>query len=153
MSRTQRHWHRRALVGIVSCDDVKSMQTQTHDYRASLQASIDAAAAAGKPLAADNTPRSVQQWADLVGRTVLFENETCLVGIFAGSQFDRGRGLIGELDGWRDFLASSRGGLGPAPGLPAPVPVPASDVSLFGGIGQMGLLLAAVLALVVLGKH
>jgi hypothetical protein len=56
----------------------------------------------------------------------LFENESCYLGILAGSQMDRGRALISELDTWRDWLSSVN-----APSLPAPVVVPHAQASVF----------------------
>ncbi len=128
-------------------NDVKTLQTKIHDYRGQLQASIDAAARAGSPIASDGSQWSVQNWGDLVGRCTQFENEGTsdwnpLAYIYAGSAYDRGRELIAELDGWRDALAQHK-----APNVPDPIPVPNSDLGLAGGIGYLA---AAVVAFMVL---
>jgi hypothetical protein len=128
-------------VGLVSCDDVRAMQTRIKQYRDGLQASAGKLPS-DKALDYHGGERSVQAWADLVERCVRFEAESCHVGLFAGSQYDRGRELVTELDAWRDHLSSVD-----APDLPAPVPVPKSDVSLLGGVGWG---LAAVIAILVL---
>lgn len=128
-------------MGIVSCDDVEAMQTRIHDYRESLQASMGKMPA-GKGIDYHGGEHSVQAWADLVGRCSHFEQESCFVGLFAGSQYDRGRELVKELDDWHDYLTSVD-----APDLPAPVPIPKSDVSLLGGMGWGLALVAAILVL------
>jgi hypothetical protein len=139
---TRRRWN----VGIVSSDDVRELQQKIRDYEADLQHSIDTAAQQGKPLDYHPGPRSIVAWGDLAGRVETYVNESPST-LFAGSQYDRGRGILTEQDGWRDYLASQRGGLGPAPDVPSPVPVPSSDVSVFGGIGMV---VAAVLGIMVL---
>ena len=128
-AHVRRRW-RPLVVGMVGPHDVADLQTRIHDYRVGLQAAIDALAGQGHGLPIDNTQWSVQAWADLVGRCETFENEAQkawdpFVYVYAGSAFDRGRALVDALDQWRDELARRN-----APGLPAPVPVPHSDVSL-----------------------
>lgn len=126
-------WHA-PTVGLVGPDDVKTLQTKVHDYRASLQASVDAAA--GTPAALPLTGVwSIASWGDVVGRCTQFENESTsgpLAYLYAGSAYDRGRELITELDKWRDQLATHN-----APNVPAAVPVPSSDLGLAGGIGMV----------------
>jgi hypothetical protein len=139
---TRRHWN----VGIVSSDDVRELQSKIRSYQSDLQHSIDAAAQEGKPLDYHPGPRSIVAWGDLSGRVETYVDESPST-LFAGSQYDCGRGLITEQDGWRDYLASQRGGIGPAPDVPSPVPVPAADVSVFGGIGMV---VFAVLGIMVL---
>jgi hypothetical protein len=126
-SRTRRSWN----VGIVSCDDVTQIQARVNAYRTQLEDSID-------QLPADRKlggvgAHSTQAWMALRERCNLFEEESCTLGLFAGSQYDRGRGLIEELDGWRDYLATPAVS---APNLPDPVSVPKSDVSLFSAAGD-----------------
>jgi len=133
-------------VGLVGPSDVKELQTRVHDYRASLQASIDQAAGTASALPLTGV-WSVAAWADLVGRCEQFESEgestlNPLNWLYAGSAYDRGRGLIDELDKWRDQLAKQN-----APNVPAPVPVPKSDLGLAGGLGGLGVLAALVVVL------
>jgi hypothetical protein len=126
-------------VGLVSCDDVQDLQKQVNTYRTRLGDSIDALTSPGvwnkatskwEPRPLGNVgPHGATAWRDLGDRASHFEEESCILGIAAGSQFDRGRALITELDGWRDYLASIE-----APELPAPVVVPHADVSIFGGV-------------------
>lgn len=143
--RTQRTW--RTVVGLVGPNDVKALQTKVHDYRAALQVSVDAAAKAGNPLPLDQSQFSIQAWGDLVGRCSDFENESTseinpMAYILAGSQYDRGRELIQDLDTFRDHLAAQK-----APNVPAPVAVPNSDLGFAGGLGFA---LAAIVAIMVL---
>jgi hypothetical protein len=131
----------------VGPNDVKTLQTKVHDYRAALQTSVDALATTGRPLAADNTRWSIQSWGDLVGRASSYEDESTsainpMAYLYAGAQYDRGRDLIVELDAWRDELASLN-----APNVPAAVPVPNSDLGLAGGIGFGLAAIVAILAL------
>ena len=143
-----RRWTpRTTVVGLVGPDDVKALQRRVHDYRASIQVSIDAAAKAGKPLALDGSQFSIQAWGDVVGRCSTFEDESTNAAnpfayLYAGATYERGRQLIIELDRWRDHLESVQ-----APNVPAPVEVPHSDVGLAGGIG-FGL--AALVAILIL---
>jgi hypothetical protein len=142
--RTTRRW---TTVGLVGPSDVRDLQKRLHDYRAALQASIDALAQQGAPLPADNSAYSIQAWGDLVERCERYESEpesdwSPLAYLYAGGAYDRGRALIAELDRWRDELARRR-----APRVPAPVPVPRSELSLAGGIG---LALAAFFAMMLL---
>lgn len=135
------------MIGLVGPNDVKTLQTKVHDYRVQLQTSIDAAARAGKPIPSDNSKFSVQNWADVVGRCTLFEDENTsdwnpLAWITSGSAYDRGRDLIAELDTWRDALAAMQ-----TPNVPDPLPVPHSDLGLAGGIGYLA---AAIVAFMVL---
>jgi hypothetical protein len=139
-------------VGLVSCDDVKDLQEQVTAYQATLAATVAAFIRGGWHMPYDNGPHSSQAWADLAGRCERYLQESCTLGLFAGSQFDRGRSLVTSLDAWRDYLASELKNVKPETGMPmptvpAPVPVPKSDVSLMGG---MGLGLAAVVAILVL---
>jgi hypothetical protein len=143
--RTERRW--KTDVGLVGPDDVKALQAKVHDYRNALQASVDAVAAAGNPLPHDQSKFSIQAWADLVGRCVGFEGETTsgynpFAYLYAGSAYDRGRELIVELDAFRDELANRQ-----APNVPAPMPVPHSELGIAGGIGFALAALVAILAL------
>lgn len=126
--------------------DVKDLQTKVHDYRTSLQASVDKAAGTGAALPLTG-PYNVGDWGNLVGRCVQFESEgqsdlNPLNYLLAGSAYDRGRALIGELDSWRDELARKS-----APNVPAPLPVPNSQVDMVSAIGWG---LAAIVAILVL---
>jgi hypothetical protein len=135
---------RRWVVGIVSCDDVRALQKQINAYRSSLGDSLDALSADMKGTVG---PRGTLAWKELGERCSQFEEESCTLGLFAGSQYDRGAALIKELDGWRDWLASVK-----APSLPEPVPVPHSDVSLFGAAFNASTLLIALAALYLLKR-
>jgi len=143
--RYRRRWKRRT-VGIVTQDDVRALQIKVSDYFAELQAVIADAANKGDFLPDHNEPRSVQTWADLAGRVDEYTHESPAF-VFTGGQYDRGRDLVGELDGWRDYLASKREGQGPMPNVPPPLPIPHSDVSIFGGMGGILALVVAVLVL------
>jgi hypothetical protein len=146
--RYRRRWYvHGSAVGLVSCDDVKAMQTSIATYRAELQASMAGLIAKGWSMPYHNEAKSSQTWADLVGACVGFEGESCLVGLFAGTQYDRGRQLITELDAWRDWLAAQKAPSGATADVPEPVPVPKSDVGLAGGLGMA---LAAVIVIMVL---
>ena len=143
--RTSRRW--RAVVGLVGPADVRMLQTKVHDYRASLQTSVDAGGTSGKGLPLDNSKHSIQAWGDLVARCVAFESESAndynpLAYILAGSAYDRGRQLIDELDGFRDALVALK-----VPNVPDAVPVPHSDLGIAGGLGFA---LAAVVAIFLL---
>lgn len=138
-------------MGLVGPSDVKELQTRVHDYRASLQASIDQAAGTASALPLTG-PWSIAQWADLAGRCEQFESEgestlNPLNWLYAGSAYDRGRGLIDELDKWRDQLSKQN-----APNVPAPVPVPKSDLGLAGGLGLTGGLIALGLIFLLASK-
>jgi hypothetical protein len=148
--RTVRRW--RSVVGMVGPDDVKALQARVHDYRAGLQASIDLMAKAGNPLPIDSSKYSIQAWGDEVGRCESFELESTNVvnpfaHLYAGSAYDRGRTLIAELDEWRDELERRK-----APNVPAPVPVPHSDLGLAGALGLSGLAILALVALYAMKK-
>lgn len=145
--RTQRRWTAETLVGLVGPNDVKTLQTKIHDYRAALQVSVDAMAKAGNPLPHDQSQFSIQAWGDLVGRCVQFEDESTnalnpLAYLLSGSAYERGRELLTDLDAWRDHLAAQK-----APSVPAPVAVPGSDLGIAGGLGFA---LAAIVAILVL---
>lgn len=125
-----------------------ALRTRVHDYRVSLQASIDRAAESGHPISIQpGDPFSIQRWSDLAGRCMHFEDETHhpwspFPYIYAGAAYDRGRQLIIELDAWRDELARQS-----APGVPPPIPVPNSDIGIAGGLGFALAGLVAILAL------
>ena len=142
---TVRRWN--VVVGLVGPDDVKTLQTKVHDYRSALQASVDAAAGTPAALPTDGSKWSIQAWGDLVGRCVEFEGRSTnwvnpFSHLYAGAAYDEGRSLITELDAWRDELETRK-----APKVPAPVPIPQTDLGLAGGIG---LALAAVVAILAL---
>jgi hypothetical protein len=145
VARTVRRWRKRSI-GLVSSGEVRDLQDKIRNYQADLQHSVDAAATAGHGLDYHPGPRSIVTWGDLAGRVESYVDESPST-LFAGAQYDRGRALLTEQDGWRDYLASPRGGAGPAPDVPAPVAVPASDVGLLGGFSGV---LVAILAILVL---
>lgn len=136
-------------MGYVSCDDVRAMQKQINSYRSDLGTSIDLLKSPGlfnkdsgkweSHELGNLGPRSVLAWRDLGDRCSQFEEESCYVGVFAGTQYDRGRKLLTELDGWRDYLSSIS-----APSLPDPVEVPKSDVSILSAAGGVMPLLLIV---------
>ena len=143
--RYVRRW-RRAAIGLVGPSDVRDIQQRVHDYRATLQGVIDRAAGSKSALPLSG-PFNIADWGDLVGRCVKYEAEgesswNPLNYLYAGTAWERGRGLVGELDSWRDELAR-RG----APDVPAPLPVPHSDVGLAGGIA---LALGAIVAILLI---
>jgi hypothetical protein len=142
--RTVRRWKR--TVGIATQEDVRALQLKVADYFAELQAIIADAANKGDSLPIHNEPFSAQTWADLAGRVDEYTHEFPAF-LFTGGQYDRGRDLIVELDKWRDYLASKREGQGPMANVPPPMPVPSSDVGVFGGIGVV---LAVVLGILLL---
>jgi hypothetical protein len=147
--RVRRRW----TVGILTCEDVQDLQKRINAYRVGLEDSIDALPADRKLSGVG--PRSQQAWTALRDRCNTYEDETCWAGalgpLFVGSQFDRGKALVTELDGWRDYLASLA-----VPAvtstLPAPIPTPKSDVSLFGAVENVGLLLAGIAVLYLLKR-
>lgn len=143
--QTRRRWSTRANVGYASTEEVAALQTKVHDYAAQLQAVIDAQAAAGKGLDIHGGPHSIQAWGDLAGRVAAFVSQPP-AHFFTGGQWELGRGLVTELDGWRDYLASVG-----APNVPDPVPVPQAQTSLLeaGGTG-IGLGLALLVGLLLL---
>jgi hypothetical protein len=136
-------------VGIVTQDEVRALQTKVSDYFQQLNAVIAQESAKGDFLPHHNEQFSAQTWADLAGRVAEYTAESPSL-IFTGGQWDRGRELIEQLDKWRDYLASSRGGQGPMPNVPAPMPVPQSEVSVFGG--GLATIALVVLAIVMLKK-
>lgn len=139
-TRVRRRW----VVGIVSCDDIKALQLRINQYRSALGTSFEQLPADQK---GTTGPHGELAWKALTDRCAQYENEECYLGLFAGSQFDRGRALVTELDGWRDWLASIK-----APSLPEPVPVPHAQASLFGATANMGVLLAVLAGLYILKK-
>ena len=128
-------------MGIATSDDVRSLQLRISDYFAQLQAIIADAVAKGWVMPYHNEPRSAQTWADLAGRVDEYTHESP-AWVFTGEQYDRGRALVTELDGWRDWLAAQK-----VPNVPAPLPVPQSELSIPGAIG---LGLAAIVAIMLL---
>jgi hypothetical protein len=136
---------RRWQVGIATCDDVRALQKQVNAYRSALGDSWDALPATMK---GTTGPHGSIAFSSLGERCSLFEEESCTLGLFAGGQMDRGRALIGELDAWRDWLASVK-----APDLPAPAVTPKSDVSLFETALSGGtMLLVALAAFALMGR-
>jgi hypothetical protein len=137
---------------VISCDDVHALQKRINGYRTDLATSIDLLNSPGlysketdkyEPRPLGNLgPRSAVAWRDVMDRCNQFEEEACVVGLFASKQFDRGRDLVTELDGWRDYLATIQ-----APSLPTPVEVPHSSLDLLGAAGW-GLAALIVLLLV-----
>lgn len=140
--RTVRRWHH--VVGLVGPNEVKDLQRRVHDYHTKIIASHD-----GLQKAKPGTIPALREhdWVDLGMRIIAFEDENWTAWnpmnyVFAGAAYDRGRGLIEELDTWRDQLAAWD-----APDVPAPLPVPHSDLGLAGGLGFA---LAAVVAIMVM---
>jgi hypothetical protein len=143
--RTQRRW--RTVVGLVGPTDVAALQQRVAHYRQMLEDSIAAAAKAGTQLPTDSSQYSQKAWVDQVARASAFEQESTsninpFAYLYAGAAYDRGRVLIQELDGWRDELARLK-----APNVPAPIPVPQSDLGIAGGMGFALAALVAILAL------
>lgn len=146
---------------MVSCDDVRALQKQVNAYHAALDDSIAQMHSPGIYNAQTGTweardlggtgERSSIVWRDLLDRCSQYEEESCTIGLFAGSQFDRGRALIVELDGWRDWLAGQRAATNPQTQstwtVPAPVAVPQSDVGIAGGLAWAA---AAVIGILLL---
>jgi len=139
--RVRRRW----VVGLVSCDDVRALQKQVNTYRSALGDSWDGLPADKK---GTSGPHGSIAFSALGERCSLFEEESCTLGILAGSQMDRGRALITELDTWRDWLASVK-----APDLPAPVVTPKSDVSVFESLASSGTMLLALAGLYLMSKR
>lgn len=151
----RRTWHAHAVVGLVGPNDVVDIQRRVDDYRGAIQAAVDGLATAGTPLSHDSGRWSIQAWADVSGRATAFVGESHSVVnpgtyLFAGGDYERGRQLIIELDAWRDELAKRN-----APNLPAPAPVPNSDVDILGKVGEIaeGLIVLAGLYLVAKVVH
>src|SRR5271170_7954886 len=146
---TVRQWHT-AVVGLVGPDDVSALQSKVRAYHEQLLVALDnlnTAWATGPQKTGAPLPTTgkftAATWDDLSSRVATFVAESSnelnpMAYLYAGSAYDRGRGLVTELDTWRDELAS----LG-ASGVPVAMPVPASDLGITGGIGMLAL---AVLA-------
>lgn len=140
------------MVGLVGPDDVKDLQGKVDHYHSQLEDVITALGKAGKSLPIDASTFGGAAWVDLSARCAAFVNEASTgtfnpaAYIFAGSTYERGRGLIDELDKWRDHLADMAKGVASVV-VPDPLPVPHSDIGLGGG---MGLVLAAIVAILVL---
>jgi hypothetical protein len=139
--RVRRTW----VVGIATCDDVVLLQKQVNTYRNALSDSWDALPADQK---GTTGPHGSIALTALGERCSLFEEESCLLGIFAGAQMDRGRALITELDGWRDWLSSAG-----APSLPAPVVVPHASASVFETAVDAIPMVLALLAVLFMGSR
>ena len=129
---------------MVGPDDVRVLQDKIATYRFALQGSINLTPAPGLP---EQGVFSQTAWLDLVERCKAFEAEGAssynpFAYLYSGTQYERGRQLIIELDKWRDELANRK-----APNVPEPVPVPHSDIGLAGGLGFALAAIVAVLAL------
>ena len=138
MVRTRRRWPRKQ-VGLISSVDVSSLQTKVAKYRVQLLAAVDAIEKSGRALDTSG-PHSASAWDDMQLEALHWVSEDP-AWVFVETQYDRGRDVLGRLDGWRDYLAT----LVKVPGipLPDPMPVPPSELSTMGGIGW-GLALAVV---------
>lgn len=138
---TRRRWN----VGLVGPSDVRDLQRKVRPYFDALEQAITKLQ---PPLPLDQSTFSGQAWVQTSERTAAFLNEEMtsdlnpLAYILAGSAYERGRQVIDNLDGWRDYLSSRK-----APNVPDPVPVPHADLGLAGGIGFA---LAAIVAILVL---
>jgi len=135
-ARTRRTWR---VVGIVTPDDVKAMQSKVATYQATLQGVVDALTKAGKPLVTDQSQWSASAWSDLGTRVAAFQARTQeawnpIDYLSSGSLYEQGRALITEQDGWRDELARRN-----APNVPPPLAVPKSDLGLAGGVSLLAL--------------
>ena len=140
--RTVRTWH--SVVGLVGPSEVKDLQRRVHDYHTKIIASHDGLQKADP---SKISAMREHEWTDLGMRIIAFEDENWTAWnpmnyVFAGAAYDRGRGLIEELDTWRDQLAAWK-----APDVPDPLPVPHSDLGLAGGLGFA---LAAVVAIMLM---
>jgi hypothetical protein len=145
----RRRWqvNRAKVAGLLSCDDVSYLKAQIHTYRAQLEASASELQKKGWSWPMHNEARSAQTWADLAGLVARYEAESCTLPILASGQYERGRDLVKQLDEWRDWLATQRAPGGEAADVPAPVPVPHSQVDIAEGIGWA---LAAIVLIMVL---
>lgn len=127
-------------VGLIGPSDVAVLQDKVARYRFALQASINLMAPPGLPTSGAFSQTS---WLAIVEDCKAFEAESSAPWTFlsSGGAYDRGRDLIGRLDGWRDQLANLK-----APQVPDPIPVPNADVS-FGGatLGVAALFIAYLL--------
>lgn len=141
MQRTRRRWRAVGVDGITTSDDIVALQLSVKDYQSQLQAVIADAIAKGWEMPYHNEPRSAQTWADLASRVDEYVHEEP-AWVFTGGQYDRGRAFVSELDGWRDWLAAQK-----VPNVPAPLPVPATEVSIPGAIGWGLAAIVAILAL------
>jgi hypothetical protein len=122
------------------------MQQKIAAYRAQLQASMNALTDKGWALPTTGA-RSVVTWGVMLDEARTFEAERCVLGLFAGTQFDRGRGIVTDLDAWRDWLATQKTSDGSTVSVPDPMPVPHSDVGLFGGVGTLLAIVAGIFVL------
>ena len=131
MPHTHRVWN--YVVGMVGPADVRDLQTRVRSYFSALEQSV---AAVKPPLPLDQSAFSGQAWVRMSERVGVFLNESVdsdwnpIAYIYAGATYERGRQIIDDLDKWRDQLATLK-----APNVPAPLPVPNSDIGLAGGIG------------------
>lgn len=143
--RTRRVWSH--VIGLVGPNDVKDLQQKVQTYHEQLLVALtdlttawgSGPQATGAPL--PTTGKFTQAtWDAMTAREEAFlavsVNElNPLAWVDAANAYEQGRALIGELDAWRDELASLK-----APNVPAPIDIPASKTSLFGDIST-GLML------------
>jgi hypothetical protein len=122
-------------VGLVSCDDVHALQAQVTAYRGQLVTVSATLQTNGWMFPGDDPAHSAQAWVQLGNACDAYADESCTLSLFAGSQFDRGRALITQLDAWRDFYAQQKAPRGAPVAIPAPVVAPKSDVGVFDELG------------------
>jgi hypothetical protein len=138
---THRVWN--YVVGMVGPTDVRDLQARVRSYFSALEQSV-----ASVKLPLDQSAFSGQAWVRMSERVGQFLNEEAtndwnpLAHIYAGAAYERGRVIIDDLDKWRDQLATLK-----ATNVPAPLPVPHSDIGLAGGLGFVA---AAVVILMLL---
>jgi hypothetical protein len=139
---------------MVGPTDVQDLQAKVQAYHEALLVALTdlntawatGPQASGAPL--PTTGKFTQAtWDDMTKREEAFlavsvSELNPLAWVDAANAYETGRGLIGELDGWRDELATLK-----APNVPAPIDVPSSKTSLFGDVGTGLMLLIAILAL------
>jgi len=150
--RTRRTWTH--VVGMVGPSDVADLQAKVQAYHEQLLIALTdlntawatGPQATGAPL--PTTGKYTQAtWDDLTTREGLFlaisVNELSpLAWVDAANAYETGRGLVTELDAWRDELASLK-----APNVPAPIDVPSSHTSLFGDISTGLMLVLGIMLL------
>ena len=139
-------------MGLVGPNDVHALQERVAAYQVQLQLTVEALGKAGRALPQDGSTYSDAAWNDLVKRCLAFEGESSdtrnpFAYLFAGAAYDRGRQLIGELDRWRDQLATQAAASSTSVPVPPPIDVPGSDIGLAGGLGFALAALVAILAL------
>jgi hypothetical protein len=131
---------------MVGPDDVRDLQAKVTSYYGQILVALDNLRRGGTNLLATGKFTDAA-WDELTTREAAFAAESSsevnpLAYVYAGSAYDRGRGLLTELDAWRDELDSLK-----APGVPPPIVVPNADLGITGGIGLALLAVVAFMAL------